>query len=611
MASPGELKKGEIYLGSYLLERLVQLGVKPMFGVPGDFNLTFLDLVEEHKSIEWVGCCNELNASYAADGYARTKQSQLNASENTPEHKTQGGVRGLGVLLTTYGVGELSAVNGIAGSYAERIPVLHIVGAPHSKLQKEGTMLHHTLGDLSGGDFDVYETCARGITKAQAFLTNPEVATSEIDRVLRVALEFARPTYITLPTDFVFYPVQASLLDTAIVPPSPLIQNPSLLPTGETISPDEKDVVKFVVKEIERLWESAKNPIILVDACAVRFGVTHLVRDLVATTKAKYFSTPMGKGALDEEFSKGFGGVYYGSISDEGVKNAVEAADFVLLVGSLKSDFNTGEFSYKMKPSEMVELHSDFTQVQYATYPNVSFHTLLPILARTLKPKTVEATPEHAGLVTKIPEGDANAVVTQAAFWPSWGKFFQPNDIILAETGTSAFGMLDVPLPSSATFISQTLYGSIGYAGGALLGALKAAQEAGVKRRTILFIGDGSLQLTVQEISTMLKFDLKPIIVVLNNDGYVIERLIHGTDRVYNDISRWKWQELLSFFNADNVPSRSWLANNRAEFERVLDDKEFQKADVCQLFEVKMDRQDGPRALVLQAKMSAELNASV
>lgn len=126
-------------------------------------------------------------------------------------------------------------------------------------------------------------------------------------------------------------------------------------------------------------------------------------------------------------------------------------------------------------------------------YPNVSFHTLLPILARTLKPKAVEATPEHAGLVTKIPEGDANAVVTQAAFWPSWGKFFQPNDIILAETGTSAFGMLDVALPPGSTFISQTLYGSIGYAGGALLGALKAAQEAGVKRRTILFIGDGSL----------------------------------------------------------------------------------------------------------------------
>ncbi|KAK4699514.1 hypothetical protein P7C70_g6747, partial [Phenoliferia sp. Uapishka_3] len=192
MASPGPLKSGEIYLGSFILERLVQLGVKPMFGVPGDFNLTFLDLVEEHKTIEWVGCCNELNASYAADGYARVKQAQLIESENSLEHKTQGGVRGLGCLLTTYGVGELSAVNGLAGAYAERVPMLHIVGAPHSKLQKSGAMLHHTLGELNP-DFNVYEQCAKGVTKAQAFLTTPVGATSEIDRVLRVALETARP----------------------------------------------------------------------------------------------------------------------------------------------------------------------------------------------------------------------------------------------------------------------------------------------------------------------------------------------------------------------------------------------------------------------------------
>ncbi|KAK4698838.1 hypothetical protein P7C70_g7434, partial [Phenoliferia sp. Uapishka_3] len=407
-----------------------------------------------------------------------------------------------------------------------------------------------------------------------------------------------------------FYPVQASLLDTPVVPPSPLIHNPSLLPTGETISEDEKDVVKFVVNEIERLWNAAKNPIVLVDACAVRFGVSHLVKDFVAATQVKYFSTPMGKGALDEDFVKGFGGVYIGDITNEDVKASVEATDLAILVGSLKSDFNTGEFSYPFKTSEMVELHSDHTIVQYATYPAVSFHTVLPVLTRTLKPKAVEATAAHAGLVRKIPEGDANGVIRQEAFWPMWGNFFQENDIILAETGTSAFGMIDVPLPKGATFISQTLYGSIGYAAGSLLGALKAAEEANVKRRTILFIGDGSLQLTVQEISTMIKFGLKPIIVILNNDGYVIERLIHGMNTVYNDISRWKWQELLSFFNADNVPNRSWLAKTRAEFEQVLVNPEFAAADRIQVLEVLMDRHDGPRALVAQAKLSADLNAA-
>ncbi|KAM0754818.1 pyruvate decarboxylase [Meredithblackwellia eburnea MCA 4105] len=611
MSTPGELKSDEIYLGNYLFERLAQLGVKPIFGVPGDFNLVLLDLLEDSGKVEWVGCCNELNASYAVDSYVRVKQVQLNESDNTPEHKTQGGVRGLGALVTTYGVGELSAMNGVAGAYAERVPFIHIVGVPSSKLQKKGALLHHTLGEQLNPDFTVYEKAAQSVTKAQAFLKDPRTAAEEIDRVLRVALETARPTYVTVPTDFVFLPVDKKRLDTPVVPPPPLVQTPALLPTGDKITPEKKDVVHFVVNEIERLWLKAKNPILLVDACAIRYGVVHLVRDLVEATSIKYFSTPMGKGALDEDPARGFGGVYIGDITDDEVKTAVESADLTILVGSLKSDFNTGEFSYKMKQEEMIELHSDHTVVQYANYPGVSFHTLLPVLARTLKPKDVEPTPKAAGLAREIPAGDPKAMVKQEAFWPLWGKFFKDHDIILAETGTSSFGVIDVQLPKGATLISQVLYGSIGYAGGALLGALKAAQESRFKRRTILFIGDGSLQLTVQDISTMLRQGLKPIIVVLNNDGYVIERLIHGPERVYNDISRWKWQELLSFFNADNVPSKSWLANTREEFEAILGDAEFAAADKCQLLEVKMDRLDAPRALVLQAKLSADLNAAV
>jgi pyruvate decarboxylase len=146
-------------------------------------------------------------------------------------------------------------------------------------------------------------------------------------------------------------------------------------------------------------------------------------------------------------------------------------------------------------------------------YPAVSFHTILPKLAHVLKSKNVvPGTPQSAGLARRIPDGPKNEVIRQDAFWPMWGKFFREHDIILAETGmvllpssslpspnifslagTSAFGMVDVPLPKGATFVSQVLYGSIGFAGGALLGCLKAAEESRFKRRTILFIGDGSL----------------------------------------------------------------------------------------------------------------------
>jgi pyruvate decarboxylase len=87
----------QITIADYLLERLAELGVGTMFGVPGDFNLGFLDYVEDHPTIQWAGNCNELNAAYAADGYARVKSGSI------------------GVVTTTFGVGELSAMNGIAG----------------------------------------------------------------------------------------------------------------------------------------------------------------------------------------------------------------------------------------------------------------------------------------------------------------------------------------------------------------------------------------------------------------------------------------------------------------------------------------------------------------
>lgn len=185
------LADGKVYLGDYLLARLAQLDVKLMFGVPGDFNLTFLDLVEGSKDIEWLGCCNELNAAYACDGYARIKQDQASKSQVDGKTKTQGGVRGLSALLTTFGVGELSAINGIAGAYSERVPILHIVGVPSTKLQNKGALLHHTLGD---GKFNPYEIAARNFSTAQAFLRGPENAAEEIDRVLRVAIDTAKPT---------------------------------------------------------------------------------------------------------------------------------------------------------------------------------------------------------------------------------------------------------------------------------------------------------------------------------------------------------------------------------------------------------------------------------
>ena len=89
-------------IGHFLFRRLREIGVSHIFGVPGDFNLQLLEQLSEIDGIDFVGTCNELNASYAADGYARAN--------------------GIGAMLTTYGVGDLSAICGLAGACAEHVP---------------------------------------------------------------------------------------------------------------------------------------------------------------------------------------------------------------------------------------------------------------------------------------------------------------------------------------------------------------------------------------------------------------------------------------------------------------------------------------------------------
>jgi alpha-keto-acid decarboxylase len=164
-------------VGDYLLDRLVELGVSDVFGVPGDYNLEFLDHIIAHRGIRWVGNANELNAGYAADGYGR--------------------LRGMSAVVTTFGVGELSVTNAIAGSYAEHVPVVHIVGGPSKDAQATRRALHHSLGD---GDFEHFFRMSREITCAQANLM-PATATREIVRVLSEVREQRRPGYLLLPVD--------------------------------------------------------------------------------------------------------------------------------------------------------------------------------------------------------------------------------------------------------------------------------------------------------------------------------------------------------------------------------------------------------------------------
>lgn len=561
-------ESSEVTLGKYLFTRLKQLNVDSVFGVPGDFNLALLDHVEEVPGMRWVGNSNELNAGYATDGYSRVKR--------------------LGALVTTFGVGELSAVAAVAGSYAEHVGMVHIVGVPSISSQNKQLLLHHTLGN---GDFTAFRQMSEKISCTAISIVDPANAPHDIDRALREAYVRQRPVYLAIPANFSDVPVPASLLEK---------------PIDLSLDPNPADAEDEVANTIIDMMTKADKPIILVDACASRHQSLEETQELAKKTQYPVFVTPMGKSSFDEHNPR-FGGVYVGSLSDPDVANVVENSDLVLSVGALLSDFNTGSFSYHYSTKNIVEFHSDHTKIRSASYPDVKMKQLLQKITGRLDQNSVKNARPVPSVKTTLTPMPPDTKITQQWLWTRVGQWLRPGDIVVTETGTSSFGIVSTKFPKNTIGISQILWGSIGYSVGAACGAAMAAQELDPDRRVILFVGDGSLQLTVTEISTMIKWKLKPHLFVLNNDGYTIERLIHGEKADYNNIPMWKYTKLLELFGATDYDSRT--VSTIGELNGLFDDKEWSNPDKIKLTEIMLPQMDAPRSLVEQAKMSAKTNA--
>ncbi|OWP06280.1 hypothetical protein B2J93_4896 [Marssonina coronariae] len=580
-------------VAEYLFTRLHQMGVRSVHGLPGDYNLLALDYIPR-LGLKWVGNVNELNAGYAADGYAR--------------------INGISALVTTFGVGELSAINAIAGAYSEHVPVVHIVGMPSTISQRNGLLLHHTLGN---GNYNVFADMNKEISCALAKLNDPSEAATLIDHTLQQCWLQSRPVYITLPTDIVQKKVEGARLRSPIDLHYPIND-----------SAKEDYVVHVVLKSLL----AAKNPIILVDACAVRHRVLEEVHDLIEKTGLPVFVTPMGKGAVNETHPN-YGGVYAGDGSQAEVQERVEASDLILTIGAIKSDFNTAGFTYKTSQLNTIDFHSDKIAVRYSEYPGVHMRGVLrKIIDRVdLSQLSAIAGPK---MVNKVAGNtDASDTITHAWIWPRVGQFLEENDIVITETGTANFGIWDTKFPKGVSAISQVsnfrprkvsdmgddelapetltsvLWGSIGYSVGACQGAALAARDAGEDRRTILFVGDGSFQLTAQEVSTIIRLGLKPIIFVICNAGYTIERFIHGFDASYNDIQPWASKDLVRVFGATKDTARTYQVKTKAGAEELFRDDAFKAADVLQFVEVYIPKDDAPRGLKLTAEAAAKNNS--
>ena len=164
-------------IGQYLAARLRQSGMKHYFAVPGDYNLVLLDELLKNRDLAMVNCCNELNAAYAADGYARA-------------------TGGPAAIVVTFSVGGLSAINGIAGAYAESVPVIVVSGGPNTNSEAESELLHHTIGLV---DYSYQREMFTRVTAASIIIRHARDAPAQIDAAIDTALRLNKPVYLEIP----------------------------------------------------------------------------------------------------------------------------------------------------------------------------------------------------------------------------------------------------------------------------------------------------------------------------------------------------------------------------------------------------------------------------
>jgi TPP-dependent 2-oxoacid decarboxylase len=547
-----------IEIGDFLNLRLKQMGILHLFGVPGDFNLSYLEQVEADSQLEFIGNCNELNAAYAADGYAR--------------------INGFAALTTTYGVGDLSAINGIAGAYAENVPVVHISGIPPLHVVQKGTLVHHTLVD---GNYDNIMNCMKEFTVAQTRLT-PANAAFEIDRVLRQCFLDRRPVHIQLPSDITHVKIE--------VTDRPLdLSYPAV----------EPELLQSAVTKLCEVIGSAKNPALLIDNEASVFGVTSLLNDLSQKCSIPFASMLTAKNIMDEG-SPRYVGTYVGGASQPNVRSTIEQSDCLIGVGVRFSDVGTGVFTHQIATENYIEIKPYALTIFGQDYPGIEIGQLLVELNKKVAPRKLikPILEKQQPQVIDVPEQQK---LSQDILWSAVADFLKEDDVIIGEVGTSNSALAGLKLPATAKYIAQPLWGSIGYTLPALLGSLLAAPE----RRQILFIGDGSFQLTVQELSTIIRHGLKPIIFLLNNGGYTIERLIMGENAAYNDIQNWHYTEIPGVFNGKHQ-YKSCVVETAGQLKQTLDT--MHQFDGLTFIELKLPAMDAPLSLKKFASVIARFD---
>ncbi|KAI8557074.1 hypothetical protein RHMOL_Rhmol05G0306300 [Rhododendron molle] len=544
-------------LGRHLALRLVEIGATDVFSVSGDFNLKLLDQLIAEPRLKVIGCCNELNSAYAADGFARS--------------------RGVGVCVVTFTVGGLSVINAVAGAYSEDLPVICIVGGPNSNDYGTHRILHHTIGLP---DFSQEMRCFQTVTCYQAVVNDLDHAHEQIDTAISTALKESKPVYISVSCNlpaishpsFSRKPVPFSL--------SPRLSNPAGLEAAVQLA------AEFLNK--------AKKPVLVggpklrvAKACGAFVQLANACGYALATM-------PSAKGLVPEHHPQ-FIGTYWGAASTPFCEEIVESADAYLFAGPIFNDYSSVGYSLHLKREKAIIVQPD--RVVLANGPAfgcVLMKDFLSALAERLNHNKTAYENYHKRSVTygDLHKCESNEASMVNVLFQHIQKMLSGDTVVIVETGDSWFNCQKLKLPEGCGYEFQMQYGSVGWSVGATLGYAQAAKN----KRVIACIGDGSFQVTAQDVSTMLRCGQRSIIFLINNGAYTIASGIQ--DGPYNVIKNWNYTGLVDAIN--DGEGKCWTTEVRCEKElnEAIATASGEKKDCLCFIEVRVQKNDTSKELL-------------
>jgi indolepyruvate decarboxylase len=551
-------------VGSYLAARLSQIGLKHHFAVAGDFNLVLLDQLLTNKNLQQIYCSNELNCGYSAEGYARAQ--------------------GAAAAVVTFSVGALSAFNAIAGAYAENLPVILVSGAPNTNDRATEHVLHHTLGTH---DFSYQLQIAKKITCAAVSITSAIDAPDQIDYAIRTALRERKPAYIDIACNIAAAPCAA---------PGPI----SAVINEE---PSDRETLEAAAAAAADFLRGKQKPVLLIGSKLRAAGAEKQAIALADALGCSVAVMAAAKSFFPEDHPQ-FVGIYWGEISAPGAREIVDWSDGVVCIGTIFNDYST--VGWTAMPSGPGVLTADLKRVHLEGYDFSQIHLrdFLSALARKVEKRDATMI-EYARIRSeRPPENPAkpDAKLMRAEVVRQIRPLITADTTVIAETGDSWFNGMALKLPGGARFEIEMQWGSIGWSVPATFGYAMGAPS----RRVIALIGDGSFQLTAQEVAQMIRQKLPVIIFLINNHGYTIEVEIH--DGPYNNIKNWDYAGLIEAFNAEDGRGRGLRATNGAELAEAIK-VALANRDGPTLIECVIDRDDCTSDLISWGRLVAAANA--